>query len=185
VRDVLKQRLVGALILIALGIVFWPLVFVDSDRQPLDRTSQVPPMPDLEQMKIEKPQPLADAAAAVLEVEIPLHDQLPQMADEPTEGFGPKPESGNRPQPKLDESGLPVAWVLQVITVGKKSKADELTIELIGLGYKAYRRPFVRDGETLHRVSVGPVFDPGKLRQAKLSIDKHLHVSSIIARYTP
>jgi DedD protein len=188
-RDVLKQRLIGALILIALGVVFWPLVFVDSDRQPLDRTSQVPPMPNLAQMRIETPQPLTDIGAETVETIIPLPDelpdQLPPLAEEPAAESQPEPVSGTRPQPKLDENGIPVAWVLQVISVGKKDKAEELTNELIGLGYKAYQRPFKHEGETLYRVSIGPVFDPNKLQQTRLAIDKHLHVSSIIARYLP
>lgn len=52
-NDILKQRLVGALVLIALGVVFWPVIFVQSERQPMDRDSQVPPMPKLRTMQIE------------------------------------------------------------------------------------------------------------------------------------
>ena len=34
-NDILKQRLVGALILVALGVVFWPIIFL----QPDDKTA--------------------------------------------------------------------------------------------------------------------------------------------------
>ncbi len=30
-NDIFKQRLVGALILIALGVLFWPIIFVEPD----------------------------------------------------------------------------------------------------------------------------------------------------------
>ena len=41
-NDVLKQRLVGALILVALGVIFWPIIFV----QPGDReTEEIQPVP--------------------------------------------------------------------------------------------------------------------------------------------
>ena len=59
-NDILKQRLVGALVLIALGVVFWPVIFVQSERPALDRSSQVPPMPGMEKTVIETPQPLPD-----------------------------------------------------------------------------------------------------------------------------
>jgi DedD protein len=189
VRDVLKQRLVGALILIALGVLFWPLVFVDSDRVSLDRTSQVPPMPNLEQMKISTPQPLRNIEPAVTVAEIPLHDQPPQLpesrAADTASSAAVAATPVSRPQPKLDDAGIPVAWVLQVVSVSERSKAEKLTNELIGLGYKAYHRPLKRGQKTLYRVNVGPVFDKQKLRKAKVAIDQHLHVTAIIARYIP
>lgn len=161
--------------LIAVGVVFWPLVFVDSDRQSLDRTSQVPPMPNLQRLKVEAPKPLQDMASAT--TEIPLHTQLPESP--------PDTSPDTRPQPKLDKAGIPVAWVLQVITVGKKDKADELVRELIGLGYKAYQRPLKLDQKTLYRVNIGPVFDPQKLQATKRAMDKRLQVNAIVARYIP
>ncbi len=57
-NDILKQRLVGALVLIALGVVFWPVLFVESERGSLDRQSQIEPMPALEDVTIPAPQPL-------------------------------------------------------------------------------------------------------------------------------
>jgi len=174
-RGVLKQRLVGALVLIALGVVFWPLVFVDSDRQTLDRTSQVPPMPNLQRLKVKAPRPLQDAASQTNE--IPLHTQLPEQA--------PQTSPGTRPEPHLDKAGIPVAWVLQVITVSKQDKADELVRELVALGYKAYQRPLKREQKTLYRVNIGPVFDPQKLQSTKQAMDKRLRVNAIIARYIP
>ncbi len=32
-NEVLKQRLIGALILVALGVVFWPIIFVEPGQQ--------------------------------------------------------------------------------------------------------------------------------------------------------
>jgi DedD protein len=194
-KDVLKQRLLGALILIALGVLFWPFVFVDSDRVPLDRTSQVPTMPALEQMRIDTPQPLQDLQPTMAATEIRLHDQPPELELQPAADFiaeepvkiaqAEEPKTASRPQPKLDDAGIPVAWVLQVISVSKRSKAEALTNELIALGYKAYHRPLKRDQNTLYRIYVGPVFDRNKLEQTKLKLDKHLHVDAIVARYLP
>jgi DedD protein len=174
-NDILKQRLVGALVLIALGVVFWPVIFVQSERQPMDRSSQVPPMPKLRNMQIEAPEPVRDIAPAA--TEIILHDAPPEAEDSPLEDPAERP--------RLDDEGLPVAWVLQVISVSKKDKADQLTRELVDLGHKAYSRAIRRDEEVLYRVYIGPVFDRSGLLSTKRDIDERFTVNAIIARYVP
>lgn len=53
--DGLKQRIIGALVLLAIAIIFVP-VFFDQERiVPLDRTTQVPLAPEIEPIEIEKP----------------------------------------------------------------------------------------------------------------------------------
>jgi len=172
-NDILKQRLVGALVLIALGVVFWPVIFVQTERQPLDRTSQVPPIPKLRNMQIESPKPVKEVVATSEVAEIALHDAPPEAQDEEAE------------KPALDEEGIPGAWVLQVISVSKKDKADKLTGELVEQGHKAYSRSVKRNGEVLYRVYIGPVFDRSSLLETKQSIDSQLEVNAIIARYVP
>ncbi|MAC35698.1 MAG: hypothetical protein CME38_19165 [Haliea sp.] len=44
-KEVVKQRLVGALILVALGVIFWPIIFVDPDTDIDIETLQMPPRP--------------------------------------------------------------------------------------------------------------------------------------------
>lgn len=179
-NDILKQRLVGALVIIALAVIFWPLVFVDAERPQLDVNSQVPPMPELGQAFVEAPQALATMEAAKLPT-IELHEAPPGVEEaEPIVA-----NTATQPQPRLDASGVPMAWVLQVISVSKRDKADVLTAELNELGYKAYHRPLSRGQKTLFRVYVGPEFDRDKLLQAKKKIDSELKVNAIIARYTP
>jgi DedD protein len=75
--------------------------------------------------------------------------------------------------------------VLQVVSVSQKEKAGALVQELIDAGYKAYHRPLERDGNTLHRIYVGPVFDRNQLLKTKQQVDKRLKVDAIIARYLP
>ena len=188
-RDVLKQRLVGALVIIALGVIFWPVVFVDVERPPMDRTSQVPELPARDQEPLDTPEPLSDVKPASVPGTIALHDSPPGAIDEDAEDLSAhvqQSDSVQAPvQPSLDESGIPIAWVLQVITVSKRDKADELTAQLIDSGYKSYNRPLKRGGKTLYRVYVGPVFEKSRLEQARQAIDKQLGVKTIVARYMP
>ena len=172
-NDILKQRLVGALVLIGLGVIFWPVIFVETEQDALDRSSQVEPMPVLEDVVIPEPRPLDD----VEPVSAVEHAVLPDM--EPAEPV--RPEA----RPALDEAGIPVAWVLQVASVSTLEKAEALTAQLVADGHKAYHRSIRRDGVVLHRVFIGPVFEREKLVALKGDIDKQLDVSAIIARYVP
>ena len=179
-REVLKQRLVGALVIIALGVIFWPLIFVDVDRPPLDRTTQVPPMPAFDRDQIPTPEPLDDVPKAVpVEKAIVLHESPPTAVEESSE------EQARSEQPQLDEEGIPVAWVLQVITVSSRDKADSLRAQLIAMQLKAYHRPVKRDEQTLYRLYVGPLFDRARLDEIRLQVDEQLKVDSIVARYKP
>ncbi|MEH6588235.1 MAG: SPOR domain-containing protein [Halioglobus sp.] len=54
-NEVLKQRLVGALILVALGVVFWPIIFVEPGEQAGAEATQIPPRPVVQSTPVEPP----------------------------------------------------------------------------------------------------------------------------------
>ncbi len=54
-NDILKQRLVGALILVALGVVFWPIIFVEPGERPEAEQNRIPPAPAVDAAPIEPP----------------------------------------------------------------------------------------------------------------------------------
>ena len=54
-NDILKQRLVGALILVALGVVFWPIIFVEPGDEAVAQRTRIPPRPDVTATPIEPP----------------------------------------------------------------------------------------------------------------------------------
>ena len=55
-NDILKQRLVGALILVALGVVFWPIIFVEPGEQPAAERASIPSRPQVDTAPIEAPE---------------------------------------------------------------------------------------------------------------------------------
>jgi DedD protein len=179
-NDILKQRLVGALVIIALGVVFWPVVFVDAEHQAMDRSSQVPPMPAMKHSRIEAPKRLSTVEPVSASAAIAFHDAPPE-----TVSSGAGDAETSTPGPRLDDTGIPIAWVLQVVSVSKKEKADALTQELIDAGYKAYYRPLKHGQTTLYRIYIGPVFDRNQLLRTKKQMDSRLKVDAMIARYLP
>ena len=82
-NPIVRQRLVGALVLIALCVVFWPIVFVEPvDQQPIE-LQPTPERPDIDTSPIAKPQsPEAMIRERVKPPEIDRESQL--RADEMT-----------------------------------------------------------------------------------------------------
>lgn len=202
-NGILKQRLLGALVLIALGVIFWPVVFVEPGQNGLDRSTQVPPMPDFPEREIASPQPLQGLEGPGPVEEVLMHDEPPQAIDTPVE-LQPEPEAEpeadveeekpvrpvekpTRPveKPALDERGIPIAWVVQVATVSERSRAEALQRQLIDLDYKANVKTISRDGRQLHKVYIGPKFDKAQAQAIKQQVDRRFRVKSIVSRYLP
>lgn len=60
--DSLKQRLIGGIALLVIGVVAWFwLLSADSPVDPVSRETQIPPAPDIQPFEVPKPTPPADA----------------------------------------------------------------------------------------------------------------------------
>jgi DedD protein len=205
----LKQRLVGALILMALGVVFWPIIFVAPEEAPLRARSVAPPPPVVDTSPLPAPdaEGLRGSPARQASLE-PVPDvRLPEDAPEPERSAAgetnPPPPAETPPIPvptaadpfptreqapvvaDFDQDGLPVAWVLQVATVSSVDKARRLRDDLIASDEKAFYDPLDRDGDTLYRVFVGPKFERAQLGPVKARVDARYGVDSLVARYVP
>lgn len=189
----LKQRLVGALILVALGVVFWPIIFVQPERESQPQAGGVPPVPRVDNSAL--PAPGSEGLRTSPEPAIAMQDDaadvtLPEeQPDSPpaSEPARTRPEvRDTAPEvPSLDADGIPIAWSLQVATMSSRDKARQLRDELNQRGNKAYIRPLERGGDTLYRVYVGPKFERRQLESIKQKIDARYGVESLIARYVP
>lgn len=211
-NDILKQRLVGALILVALGVVFWPIIFVEPGDRVEPGQASTPPRPAVDTSPIEPPQPerwrvstetydeeveqdpalddelLAGAeasSAVVLEPEQgakAVADAEPAPADPPA---AVQARTSAPEAPTLDANGVPVAWSLQVATVSSAAKAEELRQQLLSMQEKAYVRKLERGDKDLYRVFVGPKFERAQMEQTRARVDARFGVESLIVRYLP
>lgn len=195
-NDILKQRLVGALILLALGVVFWPIIFVQPQDASMPAQQQIPPRPEVSTAPIDAPDasgyrsspaPSLTGEEEYAEVEVVAEDAAAEV--EPAQVAAPAEDSGARsasPEPLVvDSDGVPVAWILQVASVSSKDKAEQLRQRLVAMNIKAYVQTLQSAGKKLYRVYVGPKVERAKLEQLQPEIDAEFGVSSIVARYTP
>ena len=209
-NDILKQRLVGALILIALGVIFWPIIFVDPDQGTGMEELRIPPRPQVDATPIAAPDPAGLRGSPELEYnEAEFADPVFAEADSrefsepvPAESMAPVPTSEQpsavpappapgatrteRPeQPVIDAQGVPVAWMLQVASVSSAEKAEQLRQRLEARGEKAWVAPVTIDGRTMYRVNVGPKFERARLEALQSGIDAEFGVKSLVKRYLP
>jgi DedD protein len=211
VNDILKQRLVGALILLALGVVFWPIIFVEPDEKKLAE-QQIPSPPEVSTADIESPDaaglrgsPELVAKSDSLGAEPVVVDALPDSASEsgedtvspaPTESAASTVPSAATPAPgnvrseppqrlAVDTDGVPVAWTLQVATVSSKEKAEHLRQQLLEMKQEVYVTEVRSGGKSLYRVCIGPKFERAALEKLQAGINARFGVTSIVARYLP
>ncbi|QFU76189.1 hypothetical protein EY643_11250 [Halioglobus maricola] len=120
-NDVLKQRLVGALILVALGIVFWPIIFVDSGQGERRDEVRIPPQPQVDTTPVEppdmaglrpsaeterdlEPEPVSETEFLTLAPEAPLPTTVALPAPEAKPDPKPEPKPAPKPEPKSEET---------------------------------------------------------------------------------
>jgi DedD protein len=205
VNDILKQRLVGALILVALGVVFWPIIFVEPAGKKAAEQHIAPPPPEVSTADIAGPDagelrqsPELEASgdgqgensapsSAIAPVPVP-GEVTAAAPPAPTAGAAPSDTTPRTESPKrlaMDSDGVPVAWTLQVATVSSAEKAESLRKQLLEMKQEVYVTTVHAGGKSLYRVCIGPKFERATLEKLQAGINARFGVTSIVARYTP
>lgn len=171
----LKQRLVGASVLVAVAVIFLPSFFHKDERISIDTATQIPPAPMIAPVVI--PQPVKPA-------------QLDKIAPPPADQlFQPKVMASSKPRvgdkPRLTKTGVPVGWVVQVASLKSEASAQKLTAKLIQSAFKAYHQSVKTKQGAFFRVFVGPFIDKSLANNVKQKVDKQYKVESRILRFNP
>ncbi|SDR78995.1 SPOR domain-containing protein [Pseudomonas oryzae] len=195
----LKQRIVGAAVLLALVVVFLPMLFQRQDEQ---RPVQVeaPPMPAIppvmplpaEPVVVPEPQVAAMPAESA---DSAVEDAAPTVAGAPSDQPAvqalqqsqPTPVQAAEPQAtpvgagRLDVEGLPLSWTVQLASLSSRARAEELQGRLRKQGYNAY----IRSVEGMSRVFVGPLIERGEAERVSAQIARQYKLSPIVVRFQP
>lgn len=180
----LKQRMVGAAVLVALGVVFLPMLFNREDEQRRVRV-EAPPMPPMPPAAASIPEPVAvpelqaERATGVPE-ELPASPSVePVAAAQPVlrEAAPVEPQVPSR----LDADGVPVSWTVQLASLSNRARAEELQRKLRSQGLDAY----VRTVDGMHRVFVGPLLERADADRVREQIARQHKLSPIVVRFQP
>ena len=166
--DKLKQRLIGALVLVVAAVVFLPMLLSGQD-ETVSVEVQAPQQPEMSS------QPIAPAA--------PI--ELPEP--EPVAGI---PET--EVIPMLVEEGLseapavvtpPGDWVIQLGSFSAAANADGFKEKLVEQGYNAYTVAATADGKAITRVYVGPVLDRASANRLRDELERRQGAKGFVVAF--
>lgn len=190
-NDQLKKRLIGAIVLVALLVIFLPMVLEqgskenkglgsksipDSSLGASDFDAKTQPLPSETGKKPGAVQPLIEPPPVFVPPREELTESLPEPAATPAKTDAkPQPKATQaKPQAEPKTVAKPAApaqpasatgetWAIQLGTFSAKDKADALVTELKGARMAAFVMPVKVGDQTLYRVRIGPNNDRAKL----------------------
>ena len=200
-NEQIKQRLVGAVVLVSLAVIFIPMLLDGGENSSMPRFgSNIPQQPefDFEPLEI----PLQSPAA---ETERPQVIDKPEQSTPPVASAPPKASSEPapvkpvpdkplvaKPEPtreapkeaadaiKPTANGEPIAWVLQVGSFSQSANALALRDKLRQNGFTAFVEKYRDAGNTSYRVRVGPELKRETIEKQQGQIEAKLKLKGII-----
>ena len=186
----LKQRMVGALVLVALAVIFLPMLLSREDelrRVAVDAPAmpQAPSMPQIEMQPVIVPDP-----------QILPDEPVPESIEQPTaaaqtpavvlateaaaEVVAPSAEAAAPPS-RLDANSLPVSWSVQLASLSSRSGAENLQKTLRSQGYNAY----IRSVDGMNRVFVGPLVERVEANRLRDQLNRQHKLNGFVVRFQP
>ena len=204
----LKQRIVGAVVLIALAVIFLPTLLKEK-RSRGQFESAIPPQPAELANYVVDPGSSAESAQAsqiTPSTTKPKQVKPRQTKPKPPVTDGPKRKSrpaankaktetktkdkiakvAQKTPATISADFKEAAWVLQIASFSSKDNANRLITQLKQASFKAYRRKG-RDaaGKAVYRVLVGPYIEKPKAKNALPAIKKLSNIDAIILPFDP
>lgn len=184
-NDQLKKRLIGAIVLVLLLVIFLPMLLDQGSREDkalgsksipdssLDKSgfdAKTLPLPSESGKKPGAVQPLIEPPPVFVPPRDELTESLPEPAATPKKTEAKPQPKAAKPQPAAKPAAVAQTatasgetWAIQVVSFSTKDKADALAAELKGARMAAFVQPVNAAGKTLYRVRIGPDKDRAKL----------------------
>ncbi|KFX70266.1 cell division protein [Pseudomonas taeanensis MS-3] len=190
----LMQRMVGALVLLALAVIFLPMLLSREDelrRVVVDAPGmpQAPVMPQIEMQPVSVPEPQllpeepvpdefdSEAVSSLSEPE-----QLAALPAEPVAAAPAQVEAAVKPPAsRLDANSLPVSWSVQLASLSSRSGAETLQKTLRSQGYNAY----IRSVDGMNRVFVGPLIERAEADRLRDQLNRQQKLNGFVVRFRP
>ncbi len=183
----LKQRLVGAAVLVVAGVIFLPMLLDDSpDKIPLRKNAGIPEKPETKFSS--RIQPL-DASALdeseINKVFVDVQDVAKESESQAGSDGSGDVEAGSKntkDTPAEVKAGI-TAWVVQLGSFGSEKNARALEKKLRDKKYTAFVETQYTDNGKQFRVRVGPEVMSANAKKLKAKLDKEFNMKTIVVRY--
>ncbi|WP_242209072.1 MULTISPECIES: SPOR domain-containing protein [unclassified Pseudomonas] len=205
-----KQRMVGALVLVALAVIFLPMLFSRQDEQrqvtveaPAAPQAPVVPQVQMETVAVPEPQalpqepvptdeevaeetapaaPVAPAPTAPIMITKPVAP--PAVAKPIPAPAQPITAASSKPdttQSRVDANGLSVSWSVQLASLSSRASAESLQKTLRSQGYNAY----IRSADGKNRVFVGPLIERAEADRLRDLLGRQQNLKGFVVRFQP
>jgi len=194
-----KQRIVGTAVLLALALIFLPIIFDGEGSYQAPVSSRIPEAPIISIL----PEPTQSRPVIVGNVEtiepkapetVSLIEEVAELVEEPSAAIATQEtvndveitESGpifSREVPQLSDAGLPQGWVVRLGSFSDSENASNLVTRLQDAGYKAYSRVMRSSQQTLTGVFVGPWLDRGQVNEYQQKLQEEFNLAGLVVRY--
>lgn len=179
----LKQRLIGATVLVALGVIFIPILLEGGKEDArLTVSMEIPPQPRVEfedrletppkALNDEPPQPLREAITPVKQKISPAPEPAKVNSGTPSSPAPVKSATTNAPK-KAPASADDGKWIVQAGSFSRETNAVVLRDQLQTKGFKAFVENASTAAGAVYRVRIGPVEE----REAAEALVKRLSSS--------
>ena len=193
----LKQRLVGAAVLVGLAVIFVPMLLDNSsvEESKIERTN-IPPKPAEEfSSKIVPLEPVEPITPPPVPSNVPEDDASTSVAPATTEETpstaaispetslaAPGPTDVTNTSDTMQRVGVN-AWVVQLGSFASEQNAKDLESRLRKEGYAAFVEKLGSGTDQKYRVRVGPELVRAKAQEARDKLEKDLNLKGIVVRY--
>ncbi|MEK0362841.1 SPOR domain-containing protein [Pseudomonas sp. CBC3] len=195
----LLQRIVGALVLLALAVIFVPMLFnrEDAGRQIVvdaPEMPEAPAAPVIEAQPVEVPEPEVEPFPEEFEIieenaasqpATPINPAPTPVESAPAPAA---PESATAETPptapeekRLDTANLPISWSVQLASLSSRENADKLQKTLRSQGYNAY----IRTADGMNRVFVGPLVERAEANRLRDQLQRQQKLNGFVVRFKP
>ncbi len=196
-----KHRIVGAIVIVALVVIFVPMLLSESEpppeikgareTPPRDATAEtrviVTPVAGEEIKSAQNPEAMTKTTTLPATTEVaPRQETKPAaLPEKPAPAPAPAPAKEKEKPAKVAAAPEKITrgWVVQVGTFSNADNAAHLRDKLKSHGHTAYTETVVLAGKKALRLRVGPFRDKEQATKAQAQIRKELHVQGVIQSY--
>ena len=200
-----KQRIVGTVVLLALALIFLPIIFDGEVSYQDDLASRIPDPPIIsilpEPMQT-RPVIIANTDAINLSDETSANQQASNDEQSTATGSAEDPSASaidadeentvevssseavfTREIPQLASNGLPEGWSVRLGSFSDSSNASKLLQDLLEAEYKAYSRVIQRDQGELTAIFVGPWLDRNRADDYQQTLEEEFNLAGLVVPY--
>ncbi len=202
----LKQRLIGAVVLVALAVIFIPMLLTGPvERHAMDVPIEIPPRPQVMTVPgVPEPMPASDQRQRLPTPVFSERQQLGQ-AQPATTSSGPaarpsarasvasettttRSQGGPASTPPAAPAASPsraelAAWAVQVGSFGSQLNATGLRDKLRAAGFAAYVDTAEGNGQRFYRVRVGPVIERAEAESLKARLEREQSLPALVVAH--